>query len=217
MPSGVWREFETEIPSPRESSEFVFSQGSIYSISGSHDSSSRTVDRFNTMKNDWTKCTPLPTNIRYSSCIPSDTKLYVIGGEKAETSSSTALIYSIGFDELAAGQNDWNVLDHALRAPRKGHASVLFHDKLWVAGGILRDEEITSSVEVLSFKSGIDCIETLPLDATPDNTFVEAASMTNKRRNFKLVVVEDKLYAVGGDDESTIEVYCEDSNIWQVL
>lgn len=77
--------------------------------------------------------------------------------------------------------------------PRNSHAMITFENKLWIAGGVSRDSSL-DTVEVFDFEIGIWKMEN---------------KMIRKRVNFKLYIINDKLYAIGGDverNDSTISI-----------
>jgi len=53
-------------------------------------------------------------------------------------------------------------------------------------------------------------------NSTGASHFQSAPSMNYKRRNFKLVVLNDNLYAVGGDNDCTVEIYDEFTDSWMM-
>lgn len=90
---------------------------------------------------------------------------------------------------------------------RKGHAMIAFKNKLWIAGGRC-NLEFLQCVETFDFNTQIWSEE--------DNT------MNRKRLNFKLEVIDNILYAIGGDIEIsdfsiTIEKYDYYSKKWIII
>lgn len=85
-----------------------------------------------------------------------------------------------------------------------------------MAGGIVRDCELTDSVETLDVDEEAGGLG-LGLGRGRGAVFEEAPCMTRQRRNFQLLVVDDNLYAIGGDDDCTIEMFDEYSNSWLLV
>ena len=90
---------------------------------------------------------------------------------------------------------------------RSGHAAIIYGTKIYVAGGSLAGSTFpdigSSHVEYY--------------DATTCS-WVEHVAMKIKRVNFDLLIIKDKLYAVGGDSNSqldTIESF--DGEAWKII
>lgn len=54
------------------------------------------------------------------------------------------------------------------------------------------------------------------------NTWQRLADMHERRGSFTLVVLNDKLYAIGGERDSevnmeNVEVYCPNANSWRLV
>ena len=94
-----------------------------------------------------------------------------------------------------------------LAKSRIGHSMIAFNDKLWVVGGKHEDEYL-NDVEVFDFKVGI--------------WEIQINKMNRKRVNFKLEVIQNELYAIGGDVGYndyliTIEKYDNFKNKWKII
>ena len=99
----------------------------------------------------------------------------------------------------------WALQSAKLNTPRCSHSSIVFQRRIWVAGGEDSNNNFLSSVEVF--------------DATV-NKWESAPVMVRKRHQFKLVVVENELYAVGGElhtNNLSIEKLSKFSGAWQVV
>lgn len=206
MRSGVWSAAE-EALTARDGSELVSFGGCLYSVGGEGDNAVRSVDRFDIFRNQWTACCPMPRPLRQSAALAIADRLVVVGGEDAETSMVTNVVSTAKFSSLnSASAAAFVPAAASLNLARKGHAAVVFAGKLWVAGGALADGVSTAAVE------------TIDLDDLHRRgaRFEEAAPLTTARKNFKLVVVKDTLYAVGGDSTGTIEAYDEYTNSWML-
>jgi hypothetical protein len=78
----------------------------------------------------------------------------------------------------------------SLTTGRSHHSVVSYNGLLWIAGGILTGQWIaTNNVEVLNPVTG---------------TIIPAPSMLRNRLQPKLLVIDDCLYAIGGDMEGTV-------------
>jgi hypothetical protein len=135
-------------------------------------------------------------------------QLYVIGGFNKTSGVRSNAVYRYESNELTAdggfaiGGGYWNLLDIALPSGRYTHAAVGFDGKLWVAGGFPKP----NSVQVYDPALG---------------DWSEAPPMVARRAQFKLLVVNGELYAVGGDDattnKTTIEKFDRRSQTWSVV
>jgi len=170
------------------------------------------VDRFDLFRNQWSKCSSLVRPLRQSAALAVEDKLVIIGGEDAESSVVSNAVSAAKFSALnSSAASAFSVMSATLNHARKGHAAVVYNDKLWVAGGMLADGSISSSVETID----LDDLNASGSRAR-NNVFEIAPSMTAGRKNFKLVVVKGTLYAVGGDSTGTIEAYDEYTNSWML-
>jgi hypothetical protein len=207
--SGAWSAGEETITA-RDGSELVSYGGCLYSIGGEGDNALRTVDRFDLFRSQWTKCSPMLRPLRQSAAVVVQDRLVVLGGEDAETNVTCSSVSSVTFKSLnqPSTASSFSPAQIVMNFARKGHSAVVYDNKIWVAGGALADGCITESVE------------TIELDAftnTRSNAKFEViAPMTYPRKNFKLVVIRDQLYAVGGDTTGTIETYDEFTGTWML-
>lgn len=135
-------------------------------------------------------------------------QLYVIGGFNKTSGVRSNAVYRyennehIGDGGVAIGGGYWNLLDIALPSGRYTHAAVGFDGKLWVAGGFPKPD----SVEIYDPALG---------------DWSAAPPMSVRRAQFKLLVVNGELYAVGGDDamtnKTTIEKFDRRLQAWSIV
>jgi hypothetical protein len=211
MRSGAWSSAE-EASTARDGSELVSYGGCLYSVGGEGDSALRSVDRFDLFRNQWSKCSTLLRPLRQSAALAVEDKLVIVGGEDAESSVVSNAVTVAKFTALnSSASNAFTLVGASLNHARKGHAAVVYNDKLWIAGGMLGDGSISASVETID----LDDLNSSGSRARI-NVFEIAPSMTAARKNFKLVVVRGTLYAVGGDSTGTIEAYDEYTNSWML-
>jgi len=211
MRSETWSNAE-EAATARDGSELVSYGGCLYSVGGEGDSASRSVDRFDLFRNQWSKCSSLLRPLRQSAALAVEDKLVIVGGEDAESSTISSAVFAAKFATLnSPAANAFSVVTATLNHARKGHAAVVYNDKLWIAGGMLSDSSLSSTVETID----IDELNSSGSRGR-NNLFEIAPSMTSARKNFKLVVVKGTLYAVGGDSTGTIEAYDEYTNSWML-
>ena len=213
---GQWVD-RAELPEARDGSEAVAAGGFLYVISGEGERAVGSMDRFNAVTGEWSRVgAQLPRAVRQSAAVLLESRLLLlIGGEDVEAGAASSGLLAVDVDCLneswpacaasasggAAGaeraRSVWSALPQCLGSGRRGHAAVVYHDRLWVAGGVVRDVELTNSVETVDLDALLDGEWQLRESCR----FEPAAPMINRRRNFKLVVLGDNLYAVGGDLE----------------
>ena len=90
---------------------------------------------------------------------------------------------------------------------RSGHAAIIYCAKIYVAGGSLAGSSFpdigSSHVEYY--------------DATTCS-WVEDVAMNIKRVNFDLLIIKNKLYAVGGDSNSQVDtIESFDGEAWKII
>ena len=174
----------------------------------SSDVATGTVEKYNPFTDAWTSLPPLPQRLRYASGAVLHNQLYILGGfNKTSGAPSNAVYRYETNDHLAegaamAGGGYWNLVDIPLPSGRYTHAAVGFDGKIWVAGGFPKP----TSVQVYDPLLG---------------DWSEAPPMVIRRAQFKLLVVNGELYAVGGDDamtnRTTIEKFDRRSQSWSVV
>ena len=135
-----------------------------------------------------------------------DEKLYIIGGLYEPTPDnwvSSDAMYCFVDHPTDPSAATWALQSAKLSIPRYQHASIVFQRRIWVAGGDDSHHNTLSSVEV--FDAAV-------------NKWESAPAMVRDRRHFKLVVVENELYAVGGEWGSmSIEKLSKFSGAWQMV
>jgi hypothetical protein len=187
----------------RENSQVAFVGGSLFVLSGEHDDSCDTMEVFCRLTMTWQLFKgKLPIQVRRSSiCGTTTGSLCLSGGKSADTATPLQSVYFLS----PSPHSDWVLATQPLSAPRYGHTAVAYRNSLWICGGVLGNES-TSSIEVFSMNPS--CRE------QPPNT---VPWMQNRRFNFNLLVVHDDLYAIGGDDDCTIEKYDGKENRWDIV
>ena len=166
-------------------------RGEVFSFSSSNDEPGRgTVERIDTLSKKRTllqQPLPLPS-LRGLSTAVLDEKLYIIGGQYKPTPAGNWVwsdaMYCFVDHPTDPSAATWALQSAKLNTPRSHHASIVFQRRIWVAGGFDSNSKMLSSVEVF---------------AAAVNKWESAPAMVRKRRYFKLVVVENELYAVGGE------------------
>eukprot|EP01038_Epipyxis_sp_PR26KG_P005149 gene5149-7169_t len=221
----------------------VCHQGVIFVISGLNNSSNGIVEIYNIFQNKWIKLHSIPDSSTYSSAVSSGVDLYVIGGVESNQMRSSA-VYKLkrfslpgnnvstvrvradrAWSSDSAHSNDdrishsldenddncWSLCDHRLLIGRSHHSSIAFKGNIWIAGGFIGTTRLlaTSTVEIFDMQNSV---------------WSKGPQMVHCRLCPKLVVMEDVLYAVGGDmfenlriSRPTIERFNEASNSWEIV
>ena len=162
------------------------------------------VEKFNPETNQWSCLPSMPRKLRSVAAAVFQGAIYITGGLDVITETALESFY-----KLDASFGTW--VHEATRLPeaRCRHASVEFNNKLWIGGGsVLVNGALVSTNSVCSYEEG--------------KGWRKEAAMNCKREFLDLLVVQQRLYAVGGDvDEEgnhklrTIEILTEDESKWE--
>jgi len=161
--------------------EVLWYHGFIYVFCGIHHSSYGSVERLNIVTNTWSNGPQLPGKLAAVVGTSLNDKLYIIGGYDFHTTEYSDAMFTLDLE-----RNKWIEHDARLRAGRSSHAAVTFQNKIWVAGGILDGQycEGNETVEIFDPNVGY---------------WVTGPALNQRRFRLRLFVVNDELYAVGGD------------------
>ncbi|XP_067303549.1 kelch-like protein 33 [Pseudorasbora parva] len=101
---------------------------------------------------------------------------------------------------------EWRMLGTLPETPRFSHGVGVMRGKLYVAGG----RHYYGKADTMKCTYMYDPIQ---------NSWQRLADMHERRSSFTLVILNDKLYAIGGERDSevnmeTVEVYCPNTNSW---
>ena len=185
-------------------------RGEVFSFSSNDGPGRGTVERIDTLSKKRTllqQPLPLPSLCGLSTAVL-DEKLYIIGGWYEPTPGNwvwSDAMYCFVDHPTYPSAATWALQSAKLNTPRCAHASIVFQRRIWVAGGVDSNYNDLSSVEV--FDAAV-------------NKWESAPAMVRKRRCFKLVVVGNELYAVGGEphtDKVSIEKLSKFSGAWQMV
>lgn len=204
----------------RERSAVTSVFGYIITVSGETDSlTSSTVEIFSPYENVWVNLPSLPVKIRQTACVTIGDNLVTVGGcdqNQLPTSSiylldlkiSTSTIKNIVWNPTLLDSTSWKSQECVLLESRYGHSVTSYRDEIIVAGGSTVSDPYSSSVESLIYENG------------KLRHCRKLADMKHGRSHFQLHVVQDRLYAVGGDhqDESvSIECYNDENDEWEII
>jgi hypothetical protein len=184
----------------------VFHQGNIFVLSGCTDSSIGKVESYDFISNSWTEVCPLPKPVVAFAAVSFRKRLLCLGGYDHTNFQRISTIYEYQPSIESSSLSIWEISSfiQPLNTPRAYHAAIVYRDQLLVAGGVISGQA-TNSVEVYN----------------PDsNTWTTFSPMKRNRRDFRLVIADGSLFAVGGDMEGirnttcTIERYDTKRKTW---
>lgn len=209
--SGAWH-MSADMNRERERSGVAIVRGYIVALSGENDDSTANAEIFSPLENVWSSLPSLPMKIRGMACVTYEDKVIAIGGLDVDRDSAISSTQTLNFKFNSSSNSSslkshvvWESSDKVLLEPRYAHSAAVYDDEVWVAGGTTENDAYSSTVETLSYKDG----------AFKSGSYMP--SMCHGRRHFQLLVCKGKLYAVGGDDEATIECYDPADNEWKIV
>jgi hypothetical protein len=115
-------------------------------------------------------------------------KLWVLGGV-----GGTSPIYRPNYNDIWSSENakDWTLITKNAPWPkRRGHATVVFQNKIWVIGGITDNDRYLN--DVWASEDGMNWQE------------ITKNAQWSRRKGFEAVVFKDKIYILGGADEKGV-------------
>jgi N-acetylneuraminic acid mutarotase len=154
--------------------------GKIYAIGGIGGQS--VVEEYDPTTDTWTRKADMPSGRGYITSSVVDGKIYVIGGNTAIWGTSLATV------EMYDPSTDTWTRKADMTTPRDWLASCVVNGKIYAMGGDI-------------LPGGYGNYSTLASAEVYDpetNTWTPIADMHRTRRAFNTVVVDDKIYAVGG-------------------
>uniref|UniRef100_A0A4W4HFL8 BACK domain-containing protein n=1 Tax=Electrophorus electricus TaxID=8005 RepID=A0A4W4HFL8_ELEEL len=104
---------------------------------------------------------------------------------------------------------EWRLLTDLPETPRFSHSVGVIMGKLYVVGG----RHYYGETDTLKCTYRYDPIQ---------NSWERLANMHERRSSFALLVLDEKIYAIGGDRDSevnveSVEVYCPNTNLWRLV
>jgi hypothetical protein len=187
----------------------IWMMGEIYCIGTYSVIASGTAERYNPITQVWTSIDALPQKIRsFSSCVWRHDSIFVIGGEDVYSNDLSPFIFTYKSSNDNSRAHGWKIHPARLLRPRYRHASIAYADHIWILGGSYQDQQHATN-DVLLWN---------PVT----NTWKAGASLCKGRFHFNVFVMDNKLYAVGGDNddsnlESTIEVLDGHHGAWTII
>ncbi|PIO65284.1 kelch repeat protein [Teladorsagia circumcincta] len=204
--------------SARDSFGLVALDGSLYAVGGRyHDSSLNVVERYDIRRNEWIYVAPMATRRHGVSVSVLNGCLYAVGGADGKSILNTV-------ERLDPRVGNWESVS-PMSTCRHHEGSAVLDGYLYVAGGHDGSSPLNSAEKYNPIS----------------NEWSEVAAMNSKRHGVslhsvfrvvhylylkgvncclkvRLAVVNGKVYAVGGEDDTTIlnsvEVFDQETNQW---
>ena len=210
---GLSRSCSMDIKRDAESTA-VFYKGLVIAISGAEGLSISTVEYYDILRNIWLELPSLSNAITSSAAAVHKGKLYLIGGYDRTQSKRIRDILVLNDEFLSSKPPPpstvfWTKHHMKLFEPRSFHAAVTYRNEIWIVGGFTSNRiQPDRTVELIDPISGI---------IRPGPPTIHA------RVRCKLLVVNNELYAIGGDgngyafDDSTIEKYDVYTKKWVLV
>jgi N-acetylneuraminic acid mutarotase len=122
--------------------------------------------------------------------------IYISGGHDKGLMSLSNVLFQY---DLKTGVS--TLLNTTLQLSRDGHCSIFYKGKLIICGGFTNGNTTTcvEYYDPITHKVGL-----LP-------------SLVRARYSFTPIIYQNDLYAVGGDDAETIEMFNFDNNCWKIV
>jgi hypothetical protein len=169
----------------------LFFKGEVYAIGTYSLVAAGTVEKYDPFSDNWFTVTPLPRKLRSVGAAVWKDSMYCTGGIESHSEIVIDHICKFNEENDKANQQDfslklpgWIDIGVRLLRPRYRHAAVEYENKIWIAGGCFASLDATNTVEIFD-----------PVT----NTVLEGPSMLVKRDFANLLVVNNELFAVGGD------------------
>ena len=185
MAIGNWRTIECKgIPQPRHECSFACVNDKFYLLGGRR---IQPVNEFDPKTYEWKELSPPPFQLHHFQSIVYNNKIYILGamtgGYPEEPPIECIYIYDPVTDLWSKGP------EIPLARRRGSCGAVVFNEKLYMVGGIK-----------LGHTSGLvpwfDCFD------PKIETWTTLPDMPNPRDHFPAIIMDNKLYAIGGRDTS---------------
>jgi len=190
-PNGTIR-FEASTPmlQGRTVHDAVYHQGEVLSVSAEFVAAAArgTMERLDTLTQTRTLLAErLPNNLHYTTAAVLDNKLLAIGGNYriAGHLVFSDIVYELDEHASQAGQGRWRTSTAKLSMARRSAAAITFKGKTFVCGGRGVNSAVPRSAKAFDPATGA--------------WQIEDQQMTKERIFISLFVLQEELYAVGGD------------------
>ena len=183
--SGNWSLIRTQgAPDARHETSFVECNGQFYLIGGRE---SQKIDRFDPAKNTWTKMEAASPLIHHFQPVVWDDKIYMLSAMTGNYPKEPPMTHIQIYDPE---QDVWTEGGEIPEDRRRGSAgTVVYNDKIYMACGITLGHTSGTNAWFDEYDPATDTWKVLP-DAP------------HIRDHFYAVVLEDKMYLIGGRNTS---------------
>ncbi len=174
-------ETKTSMPTPRYALEANVVDGKIYMIGGTQGAQNNklTVNEvYNPATDSWNTKTPNPTGVESYASAVVDNKIYIIGGATGVTLNQ---IYYPETDTWSTGASLPTGVDSA-------------------AAGVTAGDTATQRIFVIGGKENLDGVKLNQVYDPKTDTWVAGPVMPTARFGLGVAVVNDSLYAIGGNE-----------------
>ena len=197
---------------PRHENSFVFAGEKFYLMGGR--GGITPVEAYDPATQDWSFVTDVPREIHHFQAVEHDGLIYAIMAMKGSGSNEVGLDNVYIFDPVAGA---WIVGPAIPADRRRGSAGVaVYNNKFYIVGGLSGGHD--GSGTAFSYFDEYD---------PTTNTWTVLPDAPRPRDHFHAVVVEDKLYAVGGRESGVagffnntiaeVDVYDFSTGTWSTL
>lgn len=220
--------------------ESIAFNGLAFVISGDDHTACGTIEAYSPLSNKWIDSLPnLPRRLVLGSGAAwNDTTLYYSGGLDKSSGQKSSDIYTLSIINDTNEYGEWKLEELKLVTSRYGHSSYMYKNRLFVAGGQLSLTEsnntTTDSIDPLintaATSTNDSDLSTLTYSKSVEiydfvkKSMITSGSMKVARIFFRLLLVNDILYAVGGDVNNegkhlvpSIERYNNCTNAWDFV
>ena len=182
----------------------------IYAIGANNKNTSTTVEEYDTALDQWTMKAPMPTGRWLLAIGVVKDKIYAIGGRVLEIGVSEDALATV--EEYDPTTDKWTTRS-PMSTARGSLAVGVVNNKIYAIGGASSKFTALATVEEYDPATNIwtNCGTPAPGNAcTP---------MPTRRASLAIGVMNNKIYAIGGDPGSvaTVEEYDPATNIWRAM
>ncbi len=185
--NGEWEVIDEGNVTSRHENSFVECRGKLYLIGGRGD---RPVEEYNPDSNTWRRLSNPPFEIHHFQAVAYNGLIYIAGamtdserGFPFEKPVENVLIYD-------PEQNSWSKGPEIPQGRRRGSCGAfVYHDRLYMLGGIIEGHNTGSVTWFDRYDFSTDTWSILP-------------DCPRGRDHFQAIVVDNRLYAIGGRDTS---------------
>nr|XP_039260863.1 kelch-like protein 12 [Styela clava] len=193
--NATWEELKSSLKNHGDSPPMTLADGEIWIVGGCGGSDTTTVEKYNSLRNQWTKMKSKIVKCNGPAVICMQGSIYSLGGyEGSMGSNNKAECFNLF-------TSTWSFISPMLNARYKS-AAVEFQNRLYVLGGCNRGQDL-KTVETYDPSS---------------NSWTMFAPMISVRNLFKSFVFNGNIYAVGGwRSMETMEKYDSEKQNWVMV